>query len=69
MATTVKSMKQEELEWQAKSDADMLVRYQELLDDKARLRRALKQAKKEEELLNKRAKAMGKAAQTSGKGK
>jgi hypothetical protein len=53
--------KQEE-QWQAESDAQMLARYQELLDDKPRLRRALKQAKKEEENLNKRAQAMARAA-------
>lgn len=64
-----KISKQEE-QWQAESDAQMMARYQELLDDKPRLRRALKQAKKEEENLNKRAKAMARVANMpSGKGK
>ena len=64
------SRKQQEEQWQAESDAQMLARYQELLDDKPRLRRALKQAKKEEENLNKRASAMARAANMpSGKGK
>ena len=57
--------KKQEEQWQAESDAQMLARYQELLDDKPRLRRALKQAKKEEENLNKRAKAMSRAAKLS----
>ena len=55
-------MKKQEEQWQAESDARMLAQYQELLDDKPRLKRALKQAKKEEENLNKRAKAMARAA-------
>lgn len=59
-----KVTKQEE-QWQAESDARMLAQYQELLDDKPRLKRALKQAKKEEENLNKRAKAMSRAANMS----
>lgn len=51
-----------EQEWQAESDAAMMANYQEMLDDKPRLRRALAQAKKEEERLNKRAKAMSRVA-------
>ena len=58
-------MKKQEEQWQAESDARMLAQYQELLDDKPRLKRALKQAKKEEENLNKRAKAMARAANIS----
>ena len=58
-------MKKQEEQWQAESDARMLAQYQELLDDKPRLKRALKQAKKEEENLNKRAKAMARAANMS----
>lgn len=63
MALTIEQQrKKDEEQWQAESDARMLANYQELLDDKPRLKRALKQAKKEEENLNKRAKAMAKAA-------
>lgn len=58
-------MKKQEEQWQAESDARMLAQYQELLDDKPRLKRALKQAKKEEENLNKQAKAMARAANMS----
>lgn len=64
-----KVTKQEE-QWQAESDARMLAQYQELLEDKPRLKRAIAQAKKEEESLNKRVKAMSRAANMSvGKGK
>lgn len=54
-------IKKQEEQWQAESDARMLAQYQELLDDKPRLRRALEQAKKEEERLSKRAAAMARA--------
>lgn len=60
------SAKQRE-QWQAEDDARIMAQYQEILDDKPRLRRAVKQAKKEEENLNKRAKAMGRAAGVSSK--
>lgn len=59
--------KQQREQWQAEDDARIMAQYQEILDDKQRLRRAVKQAKKEEENLQKRAKAMSRAANTSSK--
>ena len=63
-------MKKQEEQWQAESDARMLAQYQELMDDKPRLKRAMAQAKKEAENLKKRFNAMNRASQqTPSKGK
>ena len=56
-------MKKQEEQWQAESDARMLAQYQELMDDKPRLKRAMAQAKKEAENLKKRFNAMNRASQ------
>lgn len=51
-------------QWQAEADARTLANYQEILNDKVRLRRATVQAKKEAANLTKRANAMSSAART-----
>ena len=62
-------MKQRELEWQAEDDARTLANYQGILDDKARMRRAIKKAKEQAADLQKRANNMTKAAGNAVKGK
>ena len=52
----------QQIRWQAESDADTLARYQEIMDDKTRMRRAMTAAKRQANDLNKRAAAMSKAA-------
>lgn len=52
----------EELRWQAESDAATMARYQEILQDPARMGRAIKEAKKQASDLEKRASAMRNAA-------
>lgn len=55
----------EELKWQAQSDADTMARYQEIISNKNRMSRAIKEAHKQAESLNKRATAMKNAASFS----
>ena len=57
----VKQSKQD-LQWQAESDAYTMAKYQEILGDKARMNRAIKEANKQAQDLNKRAAAMRSAA-------
>lgn len=54
MATRTK----EEKDWQARSDAQTMAEYQSILQDKARLNRAVKEAKRQASDLNKRASLM-----------
>lgn len=58
---TKEQIKREE-EWQAQSDAEMMARYQDLLDDKPRLRRAKRKARELASNLNKQANNMSKVA-------
>ena len=51
-----------ELQWQAEDDAITMARYQEIISDKARLKRATTAARKEAANLTKRANAMNAAA-------
>ena len=51
-----------ELQWQAEDDARTMARYQEIISDKARLKRATNAARKEAANLTKRANAMATAA-------
>ena len=53
-----KIMKAEELKWLARDDADIMARYQEILNDKARFKRAVKEAQKQANDLQKRANNM-----------
>lgn len=54
--------KKRELQWQAEDDARTMAQYQEILQDKARMGRAIKEANKQAQELNKRATAMRNAA-------
>lgn len=56
--------KTERLKWQAESDASVMAQYQEIMDDKARMNRAIKIAKQQAKDLNKRAAAMNSVANT-----
>jgi len=55
-------MTKQDLQWQAESDARTMASYQEILGDKARMNRAIKEAEKQARDLNKRASAMQNAA-------
>lgn len=54
--------KKQEQQWQAESDAHTMAQYQEILGDKARMNRAIKEANKQAQDLNRRATAMKSAA-------
>lgn len=56
-----------DLQWQAESDADTMARYQEIISDKARLRRATTAAKKQATNLTKRVNNLNKVASTKGR--
>lgn len=55
-------MSKQDQQWQAESDARTMAQYQEILSDKARMNRAIKEANKQAAELNKRASAMQNAA-------
>lgn len=55
-------LNKQDLQWQAESDARTMASYQEILGDKARMARAIKEAEKQARDLNKRANAMQSAA-------
>ena len=54
----------QELRWQAESDAGTMARYEEIMSDKTRMARAMKEARRQAEELNKRAASMQRAAST-----
>lgn len=58
------SQKRDELRWQAENDANTMVNYQEIMNDKARMNRAIKVAKSRAADLTKRASAMQSVAKT-----
>ena len=58
---TTKKMSEDELRWRAEEDARTLERYQEIMNDKPRLDRAVKQAQKTIDNLQQRATAMSKS--------
>jgi hypothetical protein len=60
MATS--KLDKQDLQWQAESDANTMMRYQEIMSDKARMNRAIKEAEKQAKDLSKRASAMQNAA-------
>jgi hypothetical protein len=60
---SVKMSKQEQ-QWQAESDASTMATYQEIINDKARMQRAIKVANKKAQDLTKRASAMQSVAKT-----
>ena len=61
---TSKSINSDELRWQAESDASTMATYQEIMNDKARMNRAIKIAKSKAADLSKRANAMQNVAKT-----
>jgi hypothetical protein len=63
------SNKKQELKWQAESDASTMATYQEIMNDKARMRRAINVAKTRAADLSKRASAMQSVAKTGTKRK
>ncbi len=54
--------KSNEQKWQAESDANTMATYQEIINDKARMQRAIKVAQNKAKDLNKRATAMNNVA-------
>lgn len=58
------SQKRDELRWQAESDAQTMASYQEIMEDKARMNRAIKVARSKAADLTKRASAMQNVAKT-----
>lgn len=56
-----KKLSEDELRWRAEEDARTLERYQEIMNDKERLDRAMKAAKKIEDNLKERAAAINKS--------
>ena len=57
----------ERLRWQAEDDAMTMARYQEIINDKARMNRAVKEAKRQANDLQKRANNMKKVGGKNGK--
>ena len=55
-------MSKQDLQWQAENDASTMARYQEIINDKARMNRAIKEANRQATDLSKRADAMKSAA-------
>lgn len=58
------AIKNKELQWQAESDANTMATYQEIINDKTRMSRAIKVAKSRALDLTKRANAMQSVART-----
>ena len=56
-----KKLSEDELRWQSEEDARVLERYQEIMNDKDRLDRAMKAAKKTVDNLKERAAALNKS--------
>lgn len=65
----IMTSKNQELKWQAESDAQTMATYQEIMSDKARMNRAVKVARTKAADLSKRASAMQNVAKTSSKRK
>lgn len=63
-SNVVSQSRADELRWQAESDAQTMVSYQEIMGDKARMNRAIKVAKSKAADLTKRANAMQNVAKT-----
>ena len=61
-------MSKEQLQWQAESDASTMARYQEIINDKARMNRAITEAKKQAKDLQQRAANMQNATKFKSSG-
>ena len=59
---TTSKMTKQDLQYQAESDAYTMAKYQEIMNDKSRMNRAIKEANKQAQDLNRRANAMRNAA-------
>lgn len=57
MSNKVK-MDKEEMMWRAREDAEIMAQYQEIINDKARMSRAIEEASKKAKDMEKRATAM-----------
>ena len=61
--------KKREQQWQAESDAHTMAQYQEIMGDKARMARAIKEAERQAKDLQKRTNAMQSAARVKASAK
>lgn len=64
MVSRISKSSSDEQKWQAESDAHIMATYQEIMQDKARMNRAIKVAKSQAADLTKRANAMQNVART-----
>lgn len=64
-----RSRTSDEMKWQAESDASTMATYQEIMNDKARMNRAIKVAKAKAADLSKRASALQNVARTKATGR
>lgn len=64
----MKATSKQEQQWQAEDDARTMARYQEIISDKTRMSRAIKEANKQANDLAKRAKVMKNAANSRAAG-
>ena len=62
-----KEEKERELQWRAEDDARVMAQYQEIMNDKSRMNRAVKVAKKQADDLQKRTNIMKQVAKTNKK--
>ena len=60
--------KKQEQQWQAQDDARVMAQYQEIINDRSRMSRAIKEANKQAADLSKRANALKSAANTKALG-
>ena len=58
MTNKTRKMTQEEMRWRAEDDARIMAQYQEIMNDKARMSRATKEANRQARDLQKRANVM-----------
>lgn len=69
MVAIKKTRSRDELRWQAESDAQTMATYQEIMEDKARMNRAIKIARFQAADLTKRANALQNVAKTKSSSK
>lgn len=69
MVAIKKTRSRDELRWQAESDAQTMATYQEIMEDKARMNRAIKIARSQAADLTKRANALQSVARTKSSSK
>lgn len=69
MVAIKKTRSRDELRWQAESDAQTMATYQEIMEDKARMNRAIKIARSQAADLTKRANVLQSVARTKSSSK